>query len=135
VACDGGAAIVDGADEVGASVAEGMCFSSGVGFSLRRKLPRALRRNARRRRRSWFVVSVLRDGQSEEPERDRDKERRSRRVATLAQAEAYGTKRPLSPLGESLVLGWRYRRCSRLAPVLLHWLWKTLGAGCGKCGT
>src|ERR1700747_1419065 len=43
-------------------------------------------------------------------------------------------KAPLA-LGEGLVLGWRYRWCSRGAPVLLHWLWKTSASGRGKCGT
>jgi hypothetical protein len=50
-----------------------MWFSSSVGFSLRRKLPGALHRDVRRRRRSWFGLSVLRDGQNEERDRDRAK--------------------------------------------------------------
>ena len=41
----------------------------------------------------------------------------------------------LSPLGESLVLGWRYRWCSRGAPVPMHWLWKTSAPRRGKCGS
>jgi len=81
--------------------------------------------------------------ENEERERDGAKHRRWRRVLTQAQSSfsraAYRRTpvllKALSPLGEGLVLGWRYRWCSRGAPVLLHWLWKTSASGRGKCGT
>jgi hypothetical protein len=41
----------------------------------------------------------------------------------------------VSPVGESLALGRRYRWCSRRAPVLLHWVWKTARLRRGKCET
>jgi hypothetical protein len=81
--------------------------------------------------------------ENEQRERNGAKHRRWGRVFTLAQSSfsraAYRRTpvllKTLSPLGEGLVLGWRYRWCSRLTPVLLHWLWKTSASGRGKCGT